>query len=63
MFEQDKISYDIVNEVDERALSSGPSENFYIDTETGLILLKKSLMNTPFTRFTVSIPMNDDVVS
>lgn len=54
-FQQDKITYDIVNEVDEKALSSGQSENFYIDTDTGVIYLKKNLMNTPFTKFIVSI--------
>lgn len=53
-FLQDKISYDIVNEIDERGLSSGQSDNFYIDTDNGNIYLKTPLLNTPYTRFIVS---------
>ncbi|XP_062579030.1 protocadherin Fat 3-like [Saccostrea cucullata] len=60
--QEDKLSYDIVNEIDEKALSSGASDNFYIDTDTGMIYLKKNLMNTPFTRFILTVQACDDGV-
>ncbi|KAK0048619.1 protocadherin Fat 4, partial [Biomphalaria pfeifferi] len=56
----DVISYSIINETQQRDLSSGPSEYFFIDTATGLISLRKSVKGTNIRRFILRVMACDN---
>ncbi|XP_060080745.1 protocadherin Fat 4-like, partial [Ylistrum balloti] len=51
----DTISYEIVDEKIQRTLDQGAADYFYIDTETGRMYLRKSVLSTDISRFVLVV--------
>ena len=57
-FLKDTIRYSINTESVQRDLNSGPATYFYVDTESGIIGLRKSLLGTSIRELLVSLLQN-----
>ncbi|XP_041363172.1 uncharacterized protein LOC121378881 isoform X2 [Gigantopelta aegis] len=56
----DSIRYSIDNESVQRDMNSGPAEYFYVDTESGVIGLRKTLLGTSIRELLLIITACDD---
>ncbi|XP_055954920.1 protocadherin Fat 4-like [Patella vulgata] len=50
----DTIKYDILSETIQRDLSTGPANYFFIDVDTGVIVLRQSVLNTNINEFLIT---------
>ncbi|XP_071105610.1 protocadherin Fat 4-like isoform X2 [Haliotis cracherodii] len=57
---KDKIRYSLNSEVIQRDVSIGPVGYFYIDTDTGLITLRRSVLGSGINQFTLGITACDN---